>query len=110
MIGCGVPAGATNPYHCMASYFGTPASATAGTSGSASRRLGPDTASARTLPESIWGRAVSALANIAAICPLITSVTAGAVPRLGTCCRSIPAILFSSSIDMCGEVPIPGVP
>src|SRR6266852_2474951 len=60
-------------------------------------------ASARTLPESICGLAVSALAKVAAICPLITSVTAGAVPRYGTCWRSIPAMLFSSSMHRCGE-------
>jgi hypothetical protein len=52
-----------------------------GISGKASLRLRPDTPSARIAPDSICGLAVSALENIAVICPLMTSVMAGAVPR-----------------------------
>src|SRR5206468_2875559 len=81
------------------------APATAGPFGSASMRRGPLTASARTRPLSTWGLAVSALANVAAIWPPMTSVTAAAVPRYGTCCRSMPAMLFKSSIERCGDVP-----
>ena len=46
-----------------------------------SLRFRLETPSARTAPDSICGLAVSAFENMAVICPLMTSVIAGAVPR-----------------------------
>ena len=75
----------------------TPASFTVGTSGIRAERLGPATASARSLPDLTCGNAVKRLGNMNCVCPPIVSLTAGAEPLYGAPSITTPALSLNSS-------------
>ena len=75
-----VPPGRNKAYQLSNPKPGTPDSATVGNSGNAGVRLGPTTASARSLPLVNIGRVEMTLATVTAMRPPTTSVTLGAVP------------------------------
>ena len=81
MIGFGVPAGAINPSQMVASYPGTPASVTVGTSGSTSERVLPVVASARTWPALTLGAIVVTASIIICTCPPMTPLRASPLLR-----------------------------
>jgi hypothetical protein len=80
-----IPAGPTEPYHCIASNPLKPDSSSVGTSFSCALRARPVTARARTRPERRCGSAAASPGNIACVWPPIRSVNAGAMPRYGMC-------------------------
>ena len=85
----------------------TPASATVGTSGSSGSRLAPVTASARSFPALMCGKAEGMLSNIIITWPPSRSVIAGALPLYGMCRMSTCARYLNISPDMWMLVPLP---
>ena len=75
----GKPAGARIAHQVTSTKPGT-AEATVGTSGSTADGCAPVTASARTLPPLISGKALGRLSNIICTCPATRSCSAGAEP------------------------------
>ena len=100
----GVPAGATSMNHREKSMPGRPASAKVGTSGSRLVRARVETASGRTLRDSMKGRMVPTLSHSACTLPPSRSVMAGAAPLYGTWVTLAPASRANSPAQMwCGE-------
>jgi hypothetical protein len=110
MIAAGVPAGATIPYHWSASNPASsfsPLSATVGNCGRLASRCGLETASARMRPLFTNGSTAGAPVKIACTWPAIRSVTAGEVPRYGTCTMNVCVRSFRYSIARCAALPLP---
>ncbi|MNT37577.1 hypothetical protein D3C72_1737180 [compost metagenome] len=49
----------------------------------------------------------SMVSNMRSACPPITSVSAGALPRYGTCTMRVPARVLNSSADRWVDCPLP---
>ena len=81
MISGGVPAGATTPSQNVACSLGKPASIVVGTSGNFGLRWGLVTASARSAPDWMCGRAVVIGSATIWTSPATTAASMGAVPR-----------------------------
>src|ERR1043166_5327208 len=110
MIGAGVLAGKKKANHDETSKPGTPASAMVGRSGPAGTRFLVVTANPRALPARTCGSAGVTLSKIRSRRPAITSCSAGADPRYGTCVISIPVMRLNNSPDRCTDVPMPPEP
>ena len=76
-----MPFGPHRPYQSMKLSPGNPASAIVGTDGSCGTRCSDMTAKARRLPAWICCKALPSGATMSVVCPPMTSVRAGAVPR-----------------------------
>ncbi|MCY1462378.1 hypothetical protein D9M71_801440 [compost metagenome] len=80
MTSFGVPAGATRPNQAVTTMSFTPASAMVGTSGSSARRLSLVTASARSLPDWMYGMELGRLSIMKVNCWPSNAATAGPAP------------------------------
>ena len=69
MIAFGVPLGAKKPYQLDSSFMLMPSSIMVGSSGRSFERVGPLTASARTLPELMCGSEPPAVVNQISVRP-----------------------------------------
>src|SRR3989442_1454967 len=104
----GIPRGPITPAQVITSKPVTPASATVGNSGTAGERLGPVTASPRTLPALTWGTIAGMLSNSRSICPATKPVIACCASLYGTCTICAPVISLNNSMPTWGLVPLPG--
>ena len=109
-IGSGRPAGATRPCQALTSKPGTPLSAMVGADGSAKYSFALETASARSLPLRMNSIMVAGGSIMKSSRPPTSSITAGALPRYGTCSTLILVSIANSSMARCGPEPTPGVP
>ena len=91
-------AGASRPPQEVASKPGKPCSATVFTSGSSRTRAPEPTAIGSSVPARMCGITATRSENIAGTWPPIRSVTAGALPRYGTCCISNLPMFLSCSV------------
>ena len=81
-----------------------------GKSGNSAERAAPVTPITRSVPAAICGVTTSAGENIRSMRPPSRSVTAGPVPRYGTCSSSTPAIWPNSAPERCDAEPAPDEP
>ena len=81
-----------------------------GKSGNSAERAAPVVPITRSVPAAICGVTTSAGENIMSMRPPRRSVTAGPVPRYGTCSMSMPAICANSAPDRCEAEPAPDEP
>src|SRR5258705_11903207 len=107
MMAGGVLAGASSPYHALASYPGSPDSAMVGISGRPDARFALVTPSARSRRVCTCGMAEGPVGNESDTWPAMRSVIACALPLYGTCTILMPAIDLKSSAARWGGVPLP---
>ncbi|CFP65981.1 Uncharacterised protein [Bordetella pertussis] len=105
-----MPAGASTPNQARTLKPSSPCSATVGRSGKADERCAAVTAIGRTLPLLMKGSAAGTSTNISCTWPDTRSVSAGTLPRYGTCSSSTPAASLNSWPDRCCELPLPADP
>ena len=92
----GIFGGPMKAIQLVRSMPGMPCSASVGTSGAASMRLGEATATMRMRPVCAFWMAVGAASKYACTRPSSRSRAASAVPLYGTCVTSMPAALANA--------------
>ncbi len=98
------------PSQVVTSKFGTPASATVGTSGRSATRRPPVTASARSRPSRISGSVVERLSAMKSSWPANRSFSAGPLPLYGTWISGVFSRTCSVAPATCIELPLPAEP
>ncbi len=90
-IAFGVPAVVNRPTQATASKPGNPLSATVGRAGKCGSRSALPEASGRNPPALIWASEANGDITVNCTSPATVPSTAGAPPRYGMCCISMPA-------------------
>src|SRR3546814_14241598 len=103
----GVPAGAVTDAQDDICIPGYPSSPTVAKPGSTAKRAGDVTATARNLPDLIYGKEEASSSNMTSTSPPSRSTRAGPLPFYGTGVRSVLVLYLTSSAAMWTEAPIP---
>ena len=110
MMGRGVAAGASMPYHAGSSAPCTPDSASVGTCGNSGMRFGVAMPSARTRPARRNGNWFCTESNATVTSPATRADAIGAPPLYGTCVIFVAVCNMKSSIAICAKLAGPNEP